>query len=55
LNSLSRYATGMIAFISEQGMLFLGKMISMPSLSEKENVKLLLQEIATMVAVTNDL
>ncbi|MBX9578200.1 MAG: hypothetical protein K2W97_06970 [Chthoniobacterales bacterium] len=54
-NSVSRYATGMISFITEQGMLSLGKMISMPSLSEKENVKLLLEEIATMVAAANDL
>ena len=55
LNSVSRYATGMISFISEQGMLSLGKMIPMTSLSEKENNKLLLEEIQTMIAAANDL
>lgn len=55
LNSVSRYATGMISFISEQGMLSLGKIIPMPSLSEEENSKLLLEEIETMIAAANDL
>jgi len=55
LNSVSRYATGMIAFISEQGMLSLGKMIPMISLGGGENVKLLQQEITTMIIAANDL
>ena len=55
LNSVSRYATGMISFVTEQGMLSLGKMIPMPLLSEEENIKLLLEEIETMIAAANDL
>jgi hypothetical protein len=55
LNSVSRYATGMIAFITEEGMLSLGKIIPMPSLSEEENIKLLMKEISTMVAAADDL
>lgn len=55
LNSVSRYATGMVSFITEQGILSLGKMIPMTLLSENENIKLLLEEIATMIAAANDL
>jgi hypothetical protein len=55
LNSVSRYASGMIAFITEQGMLSLGKIIPTPSLQEAENIKLLLEEIETMIEAANDL
>jgi hypothetical protein len=55
LNSVSRYATGIISFITEQGILSLGKMIPIPSFDEKENIKLLVEEIQAMIFAAKDL